>query len=139
MNFDLNLTCMQWPFKQASCWHNFNGDGDFEENTVTGTETMKTEPFSEVKEPNKEQDDYVANPAKDIEIEAVAEENGSNGLNTRRIDKSIDGLRTPRIDLGSDGLQTRRIDNGMVVRNKRLGGRSPTVIRRFGKFLSIMW
>ena len=72
---------------------------------------MKTESFEGVKEPNKEQEENVLNPAKDIEIETVAEENGINGLHTRRI------------------------DNGMVVRNKKLGGRSSTVIQRFGKLL----
>ena len=69
---------------------------------------MKTEPTNDVNEPNSE---HVRTPTKDTEIEAVAEENG--------IDES----------------HARRIDNGSVVRNKRLGGRSPKLIRRFGKLL----
>ena len=71
---------------------------------------MKTEPINEVKQPNNEQE---RNPAKYIEVEASSEENGS------------------------DESPTRRIDNGNVVRNKRLGGKSPKPIRRFGKILKI--
>ena len=72
---------------------------------------MKTQPTKEVvKQPINE---HIRTPVEDIEIEAVAEENGS------------------------DESQTRRIDNGNVVRNKRLGGKSPKLIRRFGKILKI--
>ena len=71
---------------------------------------MKTELTNEVQQPN---DENIRIPAKGIKIEAVSEENG--------IDES----------------HARRIDNGSVVRNKRLGGRSPKLIRRFGKLLII--
>ena len=71
---------------------------------------MKTETTNEVKQPNNE---HIRTPVEDIEIDSVSEENG--------IDES----------------HARRIDNGSVVRNKRLGGRSPKLIRRFGKILNI--
>ena len=76
----------------------------------TDTEAMKTEPIIEVHQPNNE---HRRTPVKDTGTEAAAEENGSYES------------------------QTRRIDNGSVVRNKRLGGRSPKLIRRFGNLLII--
>ena len=45
------------------------------------------------------------------DIEAVAEENGNTGEHPAK-----------------------RIDNGMVVRSKKLGGRSSKVIKRFGEW-----
>ena len=71
---------------------------------------MTTETTNKVKQPNNE---HIRIPVEDIEIESVAEENGS------------------------DESHTQRIDNGGVVRNKRLGGKSPKLIRRFGKLLII--
>ena len=86
-------------------------------NHTTDTDTMKTESIGGVNDPKREQEqkEDAGNPTTDVEIDTVAEENGSVEPQTRS-----------------------RIDNGMIVRNRKFGGKSPKVIRRFGKLLQII-
>ena len=74
--------------------------------SVEDTEEMQTEPIKEKPEPSPAQSVEETSLADDIDI--VAAENG--------------GVH-----------KMKRIDNGMVVRNKKIGDRSPKFIRSFGK------